>query len=186
MQQHVQRHFAGFVALAGAGPGPQAYLDALEAKHALFRDGSDHEAMLRSVFTARRRLDMAEAKLVLDGRYATEDRKKRGAAEDLAAEAAHFRDPARVPLRTRWARDALRELEIADEAPLLDHLRYEGLYRGLHWWADLVLAHAYVEYLRAMSGGVLGSDFTRAMTPAEQLAKLLGIATRTQAAHADP
>jgi hypothetical protein len=32
-----------------------------------------------------------------------------------------------------------------------------------------------VTYFRAMTGGVLGSDFTRASTPDEQLRQLLGL-----------
>ncbi|MEJ2176003.1 MAG: hypothetical protein P8Y76_14150, partial [bacterium] len=51
----------------------------------------------------------------------------------------------------------------------------QGIYRDHHWWVDLLLAMAYVEYFRAMTGGTLGSDFMRASNPDEQLRKLLGI-----------
>ena len=51
----------------------------------------------------------------------------------------------------------------------------QGIYRDHHWWADLLLATAYLDYFRAMTGGTLGSDFMRASNPDEQLRKLLGI-----------
>lgn len=118
-------------------------------------------------------------------------RKLRGAARDFAAELLHFADPRAHPLMTRWVWDAssgsgaLRELMNAEHAGGVDHAAardwmYErfgeqGIWREQHWLADLVLAMAYVGYFRAMTGGVLGSDFTRASTPDEQLRKLLGV-----------
>ncbi|HXZ93252.1 MAG TPA: hypothetical protein VEG36_10280 [Burkholderiales bacterium] len=118
-------------------------------------------------------------------------RKLRGAARDFAAELLHFADPQAHPLMTRWVWDAssgsgaLREMMNAEHAGAMDHAAargwmYErfgeqGIWREQHWLADLVLAMAYVGYFRAMTGGVLGSDFTRASTPDEQLRKLLGV-----------
>lgn len=126
-------------------------------------------------------------------------RKLRGAARDFAAELLHFAEPLKYPLMTRWVWDAgtssgaLRELmavpDNATQIPLaatyatFDEARQwlmarvaeQGIYRDQHWWADLTLAMAYVGYFRAMTGGALGSDFMRASTPQEQLAKLLGI-----------
>lgn len=126
-------------------------------------------------------------------------RKLRGAAQDFAAELLHFGDPQAHPLMTRWVWDAntssgaLRELmdvpestaRIALEATPETHaaardwivarVSAQGIYRDQHWWTDLLLAMAYVEYFRAMAGGALGSDFMRASTPDEQLRKLLGI-----------
>ena len=126
-------------------------------------------------------------------------RKLRGAAKDFAAELLHFTDPLAHPLMTRWVWDAgtssgaLRELmavpENATNIPLAAtyatfsearqwltaRVAEQGIYRDQHWWADLTLGMAYVGYFRAMTGGTLGSDFMRASTPQEQLAKLLGI-----------
>jgi hypothetical protein len=118
-------------------------------------------------------------------------RKLRGAAHDFAAELLHFGDPGKHPLMTRWVWDpssasgALRELMREDAAAEVDHaaargwlyerIAEQGIWRDQHWLADLVLAMAYVSYFRAMTGGVLGSDFTRASTPDEQLRKLLGL-----------
>lgn len=119
-------------------------------------------------------------------------RKLRGAAHDFAAELLHFGDPVRHPLMTRWVWDAssasgaLRELmreergagevdHAAARAWLYERVSEQGIWRDQHWLADLVLAMAYVTYFRAMTGGVLGSDFTRASTPEEQLRKLLGL-----------
>ncbi len=118
-------------------------------------------------------------------------RKLRGAAYDFAAELLHFGDPQAHPLMTRWVWDAssasgaLRELMREDGALEIDRaaardwlyerIAEQGIWRDRHWIADLVLAMAYVTYFRAMTGGVLGSDFTRASTPDEQLRKLLGL-----------
>jgi hypothetical protein len=125
--------------------------------------------------------------------------KLRRAAHDLATEVLHFRDPVRMPLMTRWVWDtstmsgALRELVAGGEAmqklPLdtapgtfeaarqwiVDRVADRGIYRDVHFWADLVLAAAYGHYFQSMTGGVLGSDFQRAADPAEQIAMLLGI-----------
>lgn len=177
------RTYAALVALGKNGLALEASIDGLQAKHRLFCEGTDLEAMLKSVFTAKRRLDLQAVRAILDNTYSSEDRKLKGAAEDFAAEWRHFRDPQAEPLATRWALDALRELGAAEPDPhagrawIYERLRAEGVYRDHHWWADLTLALTYVEYLRAMTGGILGSDFTRAMQPQEQLTKLLGIST---------
>ncbi len=126
-------------------------------------------------------------------------RKLRGAALDFAAELLHLADPVAHPLMTRWVWDAstssgaLRELmDVSDSvaridlaaspetfgaarAWLIERLAGQGIYRDQHWLADLTLGMAYVSYFRAMTGGALGSDFTRASTPEDQLRKLLGI-----------
>ncbi len=221
--QRFAAHFSGFVALAKAGPGPQAYLDGLQAKHVLFargvalRSGEAIDALLEAVFPARRKLFPVIEALGADtlafrvaallhgdasaerriaafgsalplpegdtrGRRAAR-RKLEGAARDFAAELLHFSEPATHPLATRWAGDALREFASSDSVPdaaqahewLLGQVAEQGIYRDRHWWADLVLATAYVGYFRAMTGGTLGSDFTRGATPEEQLRKLLGI-----------
>jgi hypothetical protein len=127
------------------------------------------------------------------------DAKLRRAAHDLATEILHFRDPVRVPLMTRWVWDratmtgALRELVAGGEAmrdlPLenapgtyeaarlwvQERIAGQGIFRDVHFWADLVLASAYGHYFRAMTGGTLGADFERGTHPSEQIAGLLGI-----------
>ncbi len=126
-------------------------------------------------------------------------RKLRGAAFDFAAELLHFAEPLKHPLMARWVWDAesssgaLRELMAVpedavkieiDATPetfvaarrwLVARFEEQGLWRDHHWWSDLVLAMAFVSYFRAMTGGVLGSDFTRSSTPEEQHVKLLGL-----------
>ena len=118
-------------------------------------------------------------------------RKQRSAAQDFAAELLHFAEPQAHPLMTRWVWDAstgsgaLREMINGDFKGRVDHGAARGwlyerfaeqsIWREQHWLADLVLAMAYVGYFRAMTGGVLGSDFTRSSGPDEQLRKLLGV-----------
>lgn len=125
--------------------------------------------------------------------------KQRRAATDFAAELLHFRDPVKYPLMTRWVWDrstmsgALREfLRGADhlrEIPfdmspelyegarkwLAERIAERGIYRDVPFWIDLVLAQAYVGYLRAVAEGNLGGDFGRGVSPLEQLRKLLGV-----------
>ncbi len=221
--QRFATHFSGFVELAKAGPGPQVYLDSLEAKHVLFARGAALrsleaiEVLLEAVFPARRKLfpvfealgaDTVAIRVaaLLQGDAPAERRieafgsalplpegdtrerraarrKLEGAARDFAAELLHFSDPATHPLATRWAGDAVREFAASEAVPdanqarewLLERIAEQGIYRDRHWWADLVLATAYVGYFRAMTGGTLGSDFTRGATPEEQLRKILGI-----------
>jgi hypothetical protein len=127
------------------------------------------------------------------------DAKLRRAAHDLATDVLHFRDPVRVPLMARWVWDratmsgALRELVAGGEAmrelPLenvpgtyeaarvwvQERIAEQGIYRDVHFWADLVLASAYGHYFRAMTGGTLGADFERGTHPSEQITGLLGI-----------
>lgn len=123
----------------------------------------------------------------------------RRAAHDLAAEALHFVDPSRYPLMTRWVWDAstmsgaLREfVQGADQASglpldmrpetfeaargwIAGEIEAQGVYRDIPFWVDLVEAAAYAHYFRAMTGGVLGSDFGRTGGPEESVKKLLGI-----------
>ena len=125
-------------------------------------------------------------------------RLRRG-AHDLAAEALHFVDPVRYPLMARWVWDdstmsgALREFvrggNAAQTLPLdtrpetfeaarrwiAGEIEAQGIYRDLPYWVDLVKAAAYAHYFRAMTGGVLGSDFSRSGGPEESVRKLLGI-----------
>ena len=123
----------------------------------------------------------------------------RRAAHDFAAEALHFLDPVRYPLMTRWVWDestgsgALREFvtnpDQAHRLPLdtrpetfeaartwiAGEIEAQGIYRDVALWVDLVQAAAYAHYFRSMTGGVLGSDFSRTGGPEENIKKLLGI-----------
>jgi hypothetical protein len=123
----------------------------------------------------------------------------RRAAHDFAAEALHFLDPDRYPLMARWVWDdstgsgALREFvddpDQAHQLPLdtrpetfeaartwiAGEIEAQGIYRDVPLWVDLVEAAAYAHYFRSMTGGVLGSDFSRAGGPEENIKKLLGI-----------
>ena len=125
--------------------------------------------------------------------------KRARGAHDLAVELVHFGDPVRWPLMARWVWDratmsgALRELVAGGEAMrelalentpgtyeaarrwVQERVAARGIYRDVHFWADLVLAAAYGHYFRAMTGGTLGSDFERGTHPSEQITGLLGI-----------
>lgn len=123
----------------------------------------------------------------------------RRAAWDFAAEMMHFDCPEKTPLMTRWVWDAstqtgaCRELLTGSDtlvetglgsgvdtfrdarAWLIERLRDKGIFRDLPLWADLVLAQAYVGYVRIVTEGSLGGDFARGSVAGEQLRKLLGI-----------
>lgn len=125
--------------------------------------------------------------------------KRRRAAWDFAAELVHFGDPARFPLMSRWVWDratqsgALRQFARVQESAaelglenraehfegarawLAQRLAAQGIYRDVPLWIDLVLAQAYLDYVRAVAAGRLGAEFGRSAPPHEQLAKLLGI-----------
>lgn len=125
--------------------------------------------------------------------------KLRRAAWDFAAEIVHFSDPDASPLMSRWVwdeatqsgalrefvrgGDAMRDIPYTNDPALFEGARCwlverisgEGVYRDLPFWADLVLAQAYVGYLRSVTEGSLGADFGRGTVAHEQLTKLLGI-----------
>ena len=123
------------------------------------------------------------------------------AAHDFAAELLHFRDPERYPLMTRWVWDqtthsgAMREFvkggDTLSAVPLgtspgvyeagrvwvAEQLAGQGLYREPYFVVDLFLAHAYADYMRAMSSGMglMNADFGGSADPLEPVKKLLGI-----------
>lgn len=129
------------------------------------------------------------------------EKKLRRAAHDFAAEVLHFRDPRRYPLMTRWVWDqgthsgAIRELlkggDTLSAVPLgsapgvyeaarlwiAEQLAAQGVYREAHFVVDLFLAHAYADYMRAMSSGMglLNADFGGNADPLETVKRLLGI-----------
>ena len=172
-------HFSEFVSLADAGAGLQAYVEALETKHRLFAaaladparlDLAQLEELLGGVFTARRKLYPAIEAL---GAEAFPPR----VAQLLGGQATRGAFFAELPITA----DRAGRRSVRGRAPrfaaawLYERIAEQGIWRDQHWLADLVLAMAYVTYFRAMTGGVLGSDFTRASTPEEQLRKLLGL-----------
>ncbi|MHB1515178.1 MAG: hypothetical protein ACYCVY_05595 [Acidiferrobacteraceae bacterium] len=128
-------------------------------------------------------------------------KKRRRAAQDFAAEILHFMDPKRYPLMTRWVWDqathsgAMREFvkggDTLDSVPLgsspgvyeagrvwfMEQMATQGVYREPHYVVDLLLAHAYADYMRAMSNGMglLNADFGGKSDPLEVVKKLLGV-----------
>ena len=135
-----------------------------------------------------------------------EHRKARRAIWDLAAELLHFRDPDRIPLMTRWVWDvntstgALREFirgnDSMETIPLeprpetfegarvwfAEFLGERGFYRDLPFLVDLLQAHAYSDYVKAMSSriGMIDAEFGAKHDPLELVLKLLGIDVRTR------
>ncbi len=129
------------------------------------------------------------------------DRKLRRAGWDFAAELLHFRAPQRYPLMTRWVWDqstmsgAVRELLVGGDANndialgsapgmyesarawVAGQMAEQGVYREPLFAVDLFLAHAYADYMRAMSSGMglMNSDFGGKADPMEPVSKLLGI-----------
>lgn len=128
-------------------------------------------------------------------------KKTRRAAWDFAAEMLHFRAPAQYPLMTRWIWDqstlsgAMRELlgggDTLNDIPLgtspgvyaagrdwvAEQMAEQGVYREPHFAVDLFMAHAYADYMRAMSSGMglMNADFGAKADPMEPVKKLLGI-----------
>ena len=128
-------------------------------------------------------------------------KKLRRAAHDFAAELLHFRAPERYPLMTKWVWDqathsgALRELakggDTLNTVPLgtspgvyeagrqwiAERMAEQGVYRAPHYTVDVFLAHAYADYMKAMSSGMglLNADFGGSADPMEIVKKLLGV-----------
>ena len=118
---------------------------------------------------------------------------------DMGAEVLHFSDPERYPLMTRWVWDqnttsgAIREFirggdYLTDfpfgESPemfeglrqwMRDALLELGVYRDVPYMVDIILAHQYSQYVRAMAEGFLRSDFGGQTDFTEQIRKLLGV-----------
>ncbi|MHB1512727.1 MAG: hypothetical protein ACYCTF_07170 [Acidiferrobacter sp.] len=136
------------------------------------------------------------------------ERKVRRALLDVGAEMLHFRDPTRYPLMSRWVWDqathtgALREFvkggDTLDKVPLgsdpgvyeagrrwlAERMAENGMYRDPEFIVDMFLAHAYADYMRALSSGMglLNADFGGKSDPLEVVKKILGIdaARRTE------
>ena len=150
----------------------------------------------------------AEAIPIVAGGDAKAERKVHRALLDVGAEMLHFRDPVRYPLMSRWVWDqathsgALRELvkggDSLDKVPLgsdpgvyeagrrwvAERMAENGMYRDPEFIVDMFFAHAYADYMRALSSGMglLNADFGGKNDPLEVVTKILGIdaARRTE------
>lgn len=122
-------------------------------------------------------------------------------SRDLAAEVLHFVAPERYPLMTRWIWDAnvgtgvLREIWFADDVDraridvpdsyatfallreeLDGFLAANGVFRDQAYYADLIAAHVYGNYINDRGGQYLQSDFARnAHDPIAHTRRLLGL-----------
>ena len=170
------------------------------------------EAVRDLVYGARpvgeRLTAFAQAIPAVAGGDAKAERKVRRALLDVGAEMLHFRDPARYPLMSRWVWDqtthtgALRELvkggDSLEKVPLgsdpgvyeagrrwvAERMAENGMYRDPEFIVDMFFAHAYADYMRALSSGMglLNADFGGKSDPLEVVKKILGIdaARRTE------
>lgn len=119
---------------------------------------------------------------------------------DLAAEVLHNVDPERFPLMTRWVWDAATNTGVVRElwhAPDVDHIRIgvpdgydtflmlreelsqylagQGFFRDVTWYADLVCAQVYAEYISEQGGSYLRTDFAAEEDPVQHTRRLLGL-----------
>jgi len=119
---------------------------------------------------------------------------------DLAAEVLHNVDPERFPLMTRWVWDAGANTGVIREiwhAPDVDHMtigvhdRYDtflvlreelsqylaqqGFFRDVTWYADLLCAQVYAEYISEQGGSYLRTDFAAEEDPVLHTRRLLGL-----------
>ena len=119
---------------------------------------------------------------------------------DLATEMLHNRDPERFPLMNRWVWDArantgvLREIWHADDIdhitiPVTDGygtflmLREElsqfltdnGFFRDILYYADVLCAQVYANYICEQGGSYLRADFSAPEDPMQHTRRLLGL-----------
>jgi hypothetical protein len=128
-----------------------------------------------------------------------EDRAHRW-VRDLAAELLHFADPERYPLMTRWVWDArtntgvLREIwhagdvdeieiDVADgyatflvlREELARYLAANGVFRDMPFYADMLMAQVYADYIGERGGAYLRADFSTPEDPMLHARRLLGL-----------
>lgn len=119
---------------------------------------------------------------------------------DLAVEILHNVAPERFPLMNRWVWDAatntgvLREIwfdahsegapiEVADDYAMFLTLREElsgflsgnGFFRDVIYYADLLCAQVYAEYICEQGGSYLRTDFASEDDPLQYTRRLLGL-----------
>ncbi len=129
--------------------------------------------------------------------------KSRRFVRDLAAEILHNLHPEHYPLMTRWVWDAkantgvLREIWHGDNVdhmviPVADThetflvLREElsqfladnGVFRDMLWYVDLLLAQIYADYINALGGAYLKTEFGSEGDPLEHTRRMLGVDAR--------
>ena len=157
---------------------------------------------------AERMVAFTQAIPVTGGLEPKAEKKVRRALTDMGAEMLHFRAPIQYPLMTRWVWDqsthagAVRELvkggDALDKVALgtepgvyeaarrwaAERMAENGMYRDPEFVVDIFFAHAYADYMRALSSGMglLNADFGGKEDPLEVVRKLLGIdeARRTE------
>jgi hypothetical protein len=128
-----------------------------------------------------------------------EDKKHRW-VRDLATELLHNADPERVPLMNRWVWDArantgvLREIWHGEDVDhmtirvpdgygtyvmlreeLSQFLSDNGMFRDVLFYADVLCAQVYAQYICEQGGSYLRSDFTAPEDPMQHTRRLLGL-----------
>ncbi|MHB8253650.1 MAG: hypothetical protein ACYDEV_08115 [Acidiferrobacter sp.] len=157
---------------------------------------------------ADRMVAFTDAIPVTGGLEPKAEKKVRRAISDFGAEMLHFRAPVQYPLMARWVWDqgthagAVRELVRGGDALdkvllgaepgvyeaarrwVAERMAENGMYRDPEFVVDMFFAHAYADYMRALSSGMglLNADFGGKEDPLEIVRKLLGIdaARRTE------
>lgn len=130
-----------------------------------------------------------------------EESKKRRAVWNLGAEILHFSNPDVLPLMTHWVwdsstmtgayREFIRGNDTMQSIPLemdttmytaaievlTDLLRENGYYKDIPFLVDMVLAKAYGDYVRAISGGygMIQAEFAAKSHPLDLDFHLLGL-----------
>lgn len=119
---------------------------------------------------------------------------------DLASEVLHNVHPELYPLMNRWVWDTkantgvIREIWHGDNVDhmvidmpdgfetflmlreeLSQFLSDNGVFRDMLWYADLLQAHIYGEYIGAQGGAYLKTDFSAEIDPLEHSRRILGL-----------
>ncbi len=119
---------------------------------------------------------------------------------DLAVEVLHNCDPERYPLMNRWVWDAktntgaIREMWFGDNVDhltirlpddyatflmlreeLAQFLTEHGVFRDVIYFADMLTAHVYSNYISAQGGTYLRADFSSAEDPMHHTRRILGL-----------
>jgi len=119
---------------------------------------------------------------------------------DLAGEVLHNVDPERYPLMNRWVWDAgtntgaIREIWFGDNVDhmtipvpagyptflmlreeLAQFLTQNGVFRDVLWYADLLTAQVYANYIAAQGGTYLRADFSSAEDTMLHTRRILGL-----------